>query len=98
MFGVQKFDLSSQKLYMDFVEESLDDYIYGHNLNLNNVVHFSNQIISAVGVISECGVVHRDLKPDNLLVSVSENKDGSFNKHIKIIDFGESSLVRDSFQ
>ena len=73
---------------MDFVEESLDDYINGYNLNLKNVLNFSNQIVSAVGVLSECGIVHRDLKPDNLLVSSSENKDGSFNKHIKIIDFG----------
>ena len=43
------------------------------------------QVLSAVGAAHEAGVIHRDLKPDNIFISGGDNR-------IKILDFGLAKL------
>jgi len=50
-------------------------------------VDLVQQLLSAVGVAHDLGVVHRDIKPDNILIS---NRGKT-----KILDFGISKLVDD---
>jgi serine/threonine protein kinase/Tfp pilus assembly protein PilF len=52
----------------------------GRNLSLQQVVNFGIQIAEGLTHAHENGVVHRDLKPDNLLLTGKEQ--------IKITDFG----------
>ena len=86
------------KMYMDYVEETLDDCIYGRVSGIGDIISYSKQIIQGVGILQKSGVVHRDLKPDNLLIQTSKTDNFNRIKKIKIIDFGQSSLVSDSFK
>ena len=73
---------------MDFIAHSLKDYIYAKNMSVNDSLEIGLQLICGVMNMHDSGVVHRDLKPDNILVEEQKDK-----KYVKIIDFGESSTV-----
>ena len=57
-------------------------------ISLENVLDYSSQIIEAISILHESGIVHRDVKPSNFLIS----EEGEDNV-LKIIDFGESVLM-----
>ncbi len=71
------------------------EYIEGSNLYdllktkkkmpLKDIVHYGIQIAQALGVAHEQGIVHRDIKPDNIMI----NKYGG----VKITDFGIAHLM-----
>ncbi|MGC4120356.1 MAG: serine/threonine-protein kinase [Myxococcales bacterium] len=87
----------------DFVEEPGGDVwcvmelLQGHSLTSHmagglSVVRAADllsQICSALQAAHTLGVVHRDLKPDNLFVC---NKNG--RDHVKVLDFGVAKLLR----
>ena len=62
----------------------LDEY---GRFSVDVSVDLVQQLLSAVGVAHDLGVVHRDIKPDNILIS---NRGKT-----KILDFGISKLVDD---
>lgn len=82
---------------MEYVEETLDDYIYGDECNFLVAVNYIHQIVRAVNILQKSGIVHRDLKPENVLIKIVQTQNMKKTKQIKIIDFGESSLSRDQF-
>lgn len=49
--------------------------------------NYMSQIVSAVSYLHSKGVVHRDLKPDNVLVDVQSGS-------LKLIDFGLTGIIR----
>ncbi|EER12475.1 cell division cycle 2, putative [Perkinsus marinus ATCC 50983] len=55
------------------------------NLTLEQCIFFLYQVLRGVKYFHSAGVVHRDLKPRNLLVN--------FNCDLKICDFGLSKLI-----
>ncbi|MEO7731663.1 MAG: protein kinase [Kofleriaceae bacterium] len=87
-FGV----LDDGQLFMrfEFVEgKSLDRYVAerGGVLSLREAAYFIFQVCDALDYAHSCGVVHRDLKPDNLMVEASP-RGSHLTERIKILDFG----------
>ncbi len=73
-------------LVMDFVEgETLAAKVQRRRLGARELLDVGGQICDALRVAHAAGVVHRDLKPDNLLVE----PDG----RVRILDFGIARLV-----
>ncbi len=90
---VKVFDVSVsesiQYIVMEFVEGiSLADYIEksGGKLKWKIAVFFAEQILSALSHAHEKGVVHRDIKPHNIMLMQ--------NGSIKVMDFGIARLSR----
>lgn len=46
------------------------------------------KVLNGLHYLHSCGVAHRDIKPDNILLSF---KDGSLN--VKLIDFGFATTL-----
>ena len=74
--------------YVDGLELSKLVRQYGA-LSINDSVDFVLQACKGVAEAHRCGVVHRDLKPGNLLLT--QRPDGS--TLIKVLDFGLSKLL-----
>jgi serine/threonine protein kinase len=63
----------------------------GGALGLARAVHIVLQICDALGEAHALGVVHRDLKPDNVML-VRRGADSDF---VKVLDFGVARAARD---
>ncbi len=71
---------------MEYVEgNSLTDYCNEHHLSLRERLALFGQVCDAVSFAHRNLVVHRDLKPDNILVDAT----GS----VKLLDFGIAKLI-----
>lgn len=77
-------------MIMDLLGNTIEQYY-----NENKVTGITNQIkwigvklVECVKEIHECGILHRDIKPDNFLLSIDETT-------IKLVDFGLSKPFLD---
>ncbi|GMG02815.1 protein kinase activity protein [[Candida] boidinii] len=59
-----------------------------NGLSLRLVQNFSQQILKGLNFIHHSGIIHCDLKPENIMVQL--RNDGSEEFIVKIIDFGSS--------
>jgi eukaryotic-like serine/threonine-protein kinase len=74
---------------MEYIEgQRLTDWCDQQELSLNGCMHLFEQVCRAVQYAHSRLVVHRDLKPDNILVTA----DGT----VKLLDFGIAKLLADS--
>lgn len=60
-------------------------------LAVSRAVDIAVQVLSALSAAHRAGVVHRDLKPDNVFVT----KVGDRDDFVKVLDFGISKIVSD---
>jgi len=71
--------------------------IYNYNNNINstsNIINITMQILNGLNTLHKYGILHRDIKPTNIMVydnNIYLNKTGKGN--IKIIDFGLSKIL-----
>lgn len=76
-------------LIMEYIEgTSLDDYMsHSNNISEEQACHFLKLMVKAVAFLHSKGVVHRDIKPQNVIITPSNE--------LKIIDFNISKLCGD---
>ncbi|MBZ0236325.1 MAG: serine/threonine protein kinase, partial [Deltaproteobacteria bacterium] len=59
----------------------------------NQAVYFARQVAVALGAAHRAGVIHRDLKPDNVFLVPDEEGRG---ERVKVLDFGIAKLAADT--
>ncbi len=89
-------DDGSPFLVLEFLEgESLADRMARGPMELSVTLSVARQIGSALAAAHRAGVVHRDLKPQNIFLVPTE-VDGCSTEIAKVFDFGVSKIL-DSF-
>lgn len=86
-----KRDLNTlEEILMEKYEYSLQEYInyFADSLEIQHKIHITQQIVEAVMLLHQSGVVHRDIKPSNFLISDDSQNPNYYQ--LKIIDFAES--------
>lgn len=63
----------------------------GRALTTAEVVEVASQVLSALSHIHAYGIVHRDIKPDNILI----REEDSGAVRVKVLDFGISRMLAD---
>jgi serine/threonine protein kinase len=70
-----------QYIVSEYVQgDTLTALIRRRELSMNEAINVTTQIASALSASHRAGIVHRDIKPDNIMV----RRDGS----VKVLDFG----------
>ena len=73
---------------MQFLPHSLDRHLSDvDSLTLADLLDFSKQILNGLEHIKECGLVHRDVKCDNILVMTNVDDERAI---LKIADLGSA--------
>jgi serine/threonine protein kinase len=52
------------------------------------------EVASALAFLHGIGVVHADLKPENIMLSISAGSDDSSNAVVKLVDFGSAEVLK----
>lgn len=69
---------------MEYVNgESLAETISHRPLPLTSAVRIADQVLDALGEAHQQGIVHRDIKPDNVMLEVRGGR-----IHVRLLDFG----------
>ena len=68
--------------------ESLRDLMKRGPVNIATSVHIVRQVCEALAAAHAMGVVHRDIKPDNIFLTVRGNE----AHYVKLLDFGVAKL------
>jgi serine/threonine protein kinase len=75
-------------MIMEFVEgEGIDVLLSRGTLTLNDAIRYTQQVLEALAYAHARGVVHRDIKPTNIMVTAS----GA----VKLMDFGIAKIKND---
>jgi len=91
-FGLS--DLGQPYLVMDFIDGgSLREALKDGPLNIVRAQTIFSQIVEALVVAHRVGVVHKDLKPENIMLSLQSSK----GDWVQVVDFGISTMAKSDF-
>src|SRR6185295_397711 len=94
VFDFGSVDGSLLYLAMEFVEGRTLHQVISEEwpLGEERIVDLMSQVLSAVGVAHDMGVIHRDLKPDNIMIIRATGDEGEAMEIAKVCDFGIAML------
>ena len=76
----------------------LDEWIQSNRPDPIKAARIAIRVAEAIEHAHERGVLHCDLKPQNILVEVDDTPRGANGPAVKLIDFGLAKLWRDDFK
>jgi eukaryotic-like serine/threonine-protein kinase len=90
------YDISSHEgrdfLVMEYVPgQTLKDLIQPGGLPFDQLAGLGSQVALALGAAHAAGIVHRDVKPANIIVT----QEGKRDQQAKVLDFGIARIARD---
>ncbi len=87
-------DDGRQYLVMEFVRgRTLGDLIEDEGaLHPARAARIMSQVLAALSAAHDTGIVHRDMKPDNVMLIPATDDDGQAYEHVKVLDFGIAKL------
>ena len=68
---------------------TISNFISENEINYDFIKSVSSQLQNAISYLNKCGIVHRDIKLDNILCM----RDSACNVNIKLIDFGFGTFI-----
>lgn len=71
------------------------ELVVGMPLRTARLVSIMTQVLSALGAAHERGVVHRDMKPDNIVLASTTDDEGRRVELVKVVDFGIATARTD---
>ena len=81
------FELLNQNLYQSLQHNHLQ------GISLNSINFIIKQVLEAINQVHSLGIIHCDIKPENILVKIKVEKDKS-DISVKLTDFGSSCLKK----
>jgi serine/threonine-protein kinase len=93
VFDFDTLEDGSHFLVMEYLRgQNLTKRLRQRRLSLEEVFDISRQIGAALQAAHRAGVVHRDLKPDNVFL-VPHDAGGVVGERVKLLDFGISKVI-----
>ncbi|MEW6200005.1 MAG: serine/threonine-protein kinase [Planctomycetota bacterium] len=78
---------------MELIEgERLDEYVRKHNVPRRERLKLFCQVCDAIQHAHAKSVIHLDLKPSNILVTATKDRDGG-EPQVKVVDFGVAAIT-----
>lgn len=77
-----------EPLNMD-LRSIIKKYGKNHGINMKALMSYSRQLLLSLRLLKKIGIVHADIKPDNILVNEKKNI-------LKLCDFGSATKVNDN--
>ncbi len=69
LLGVNSLNFASMDLIFELMECDMTSFMIHRKLFENDVVHLSRQLLQGLAYLAASGIVHRDIKPQNLLLT-----------------------------
>ncbi|MCF6319577.1 MAG: protein kinase, partial [Proteobacteria bacterium] len=91
LYEIDKTKVEIEQLYiaMEFIEgEDIISWCKSHHYSIRQILKLFQQLCAGIGFAHEKGIIHCDIKPNNVLVTSIDEK-----ATVKIIDFGISQLA-----
>lgn len=77
-----------ESLHMD-LRVVLKKYGKNHGIHMKALISYTRQLLMALRLLKKIGIVHADIKPDNILVNEKKNV-------LKLCDFGSAAKIDDN--
>lgn len=97
IYEIDEFELNGEQhsfIAMEFVQgRSLNDYARTYNLRVAQKLELLEQIADALSEAHNRGIVHRDVKCSNVLVTDSGEHQSLSRGRVKVLDFGLAKRI-----
>ena len=85
-------------IVMEYAKEDFQNYLQNNWPDIDTIYDFVKQIANAILTLNKFGIMHRDLKIDNIILSydnndINDETNYKLKPNLKLIDFGLSKII-----